>query len=105
MGGTYPTLFSSQEAHNLDQKIFSPYAYFCSPSQIIISIASISNQFITYRSALCKEEPDRKLYLAVPTHIYDRFFVMPLIQEIVEQNQMLLLVYNIAREAITRWKK
>lgn len=61
-------------------------------------------QFLTYRSALVKQEPDRKLYLAAPTHIYDRFFVMPFIQELTEQNQVPLLVYNIAQETIARWK-
>ncbi|MFB2979783.1 element excision factor XisH family protein [Microseira sp. BLCC-F43] len=63
-----------------------------------------AGQFITYRAALAKQEPDRKLYLAAPQHIYDRFLMMPFIQELTEQNQVPLLIYNIAQETIVLWK-
>ncbi|WP_206759005.1 PDDEXK family nuclease [Anabaena azotica] len=35
--------------------------------------------------------------------IYDRFFTTSFIQGLVEQNQLLLLIYNIDREVINRW--
>lgn len=62
-------------------------------------------QFITYRAALEKQEPDRTLYLAAPQQIYDRFFIMPFIQDVVQQNKVPMLVYNITQETISQWKK
>ena len=61
-------------------------------------------QFITYRAALAKQEPERQLYLAAPQHIYDRFLILPFIQELTEQNQVPLLIYNIEQEKIVQWK-
>ncbi|MDX2229688.1 MAG: element excision factor XisH family protein [Leptolyngbyaceae cyanobacterium bins.349] len=59
--------------------------------------------FIAYRTALRTQEEDRILYLAVPHDIYNRFFVTPFIEELVEQNQLFLLIYDIEREVIKRW--
>lgn len=33
-----------------------------------------TGQFVRYRLALDKQEPDRKLYLAIPAIFFDRFF-------------------------------
>lgn len=40
-------------------------------------------QFINYRTALRLEDPDRILYLAVPSAIYNDFFNLPFTQIIV----------------------
>jgi XisH protein len=37
-------------------------------------------QFRNYRRALRKKEPDRKLYLAVPEIVFNKFFTKPFIQ-------------------------
>jgi len=60
-------------------------------------------QFIAYRTALKSQDSQRVLYLAVSSDIYERFFVTSFIQELVEQNQMLLLIYDIDREVIQQW--
>lgn len=60
-------------------------------------------QFITYRLALQKLEPDRILYLAVPESLYDRFFATPLVQELIQQNTIYLIAYNIDLENIIKW--
>ncbi|MBD2606783.1 XisH family protein [Scytonema hofmannii FACHB-248] len=41
-------------------------------------------QFITYRAALRNQEPQRILYLAVSSDIYDRLFTTVFIHELVE---------------------
>ncbi|WP_416233613.1 element excision factor XisH family protein [Cronbergia sp. UHCC 0137] len=46
---------------------------------------------------------NRLLYLAVSSDIYARFFISPFIQELVEENQLFLIVYNIDREVIEKW--
>ncbi|WP_392533292.1 element excision factor XisH family protein [Nostoc sp. C117] len=59
--------------------------------------------FIAYRAALHTQDPKRVLYLAVSSDIYEWFFISPFIQGLVEQNQLLLLIYNIDREVIQQW--
>lgn len=60
-------------------------------------------QFIAYRTALKSQDSQRVLYLAVSSDIYERFFVTSFIQELVEQNQMFLLIYDIDKEVIQQW--
>ena len=52
-------------------------------------------QYLNYRYALRIKEPERTLYLAVPHPTYDEFFRLRFITEIVQDQQILLLVYNI----------
>jgi hypothetical protein len=61
-------------------------------------------QFQNYRSALRKTDPQRKLYLAVPSDIYNTFFQSQFIQEAIEEHQLLLIVYDSGNEVILQWK-
>ncbi|WP_371718123.1 element excision factor XisH family protein [Anabaena sp. UHCC 0204] len=49
------------------------------------------------------QDPKRVLYLAVSSDIHERFFITSFIQELVTQNQLLLLIYNIDMEVIEKW--
>ncbi|MFB8788618.1 MAG: element excision factor XisH family protein [Potamolinea sp.] len=60
-------------------------------------------QFINYRTALRREEPDRVLYLAVPDLAYNSFFQLDFPASVVEENFVKLLVYDIQMEQIVRW--
>jgi hypothetical protein len=60
-------------------------------------------QFITYRLALQKLEGDRILYLAVPENLYDKFFATSLVQELLQQNTIYLITYDIEQENIVKW--
>lgn len=75
---------------------------FLGPSKISEFYGALG-QFITYRAALRNQEPQRILYLAVSSDIYDRLFATVFIRELVEQNQVYLVIYNIDREVIERW--
>lgn len=61
-------------------------------------------QFINYRVALKKLEPERVLYLAVPTDIYQNFFTDSFVQEVIEEYQIKLLVFHIQKQEIALWK-
>jgi len=50
-------------------------------------------------------EPDRRLYLAVPLETYKTFFMLPFIQEGVEEYQLYLLVYDAEEKVIIVWQK
>jgi hypothetical protein len=60
-------------------------------------------QFLNYRDALAKVEPNRQLYLAVRLPIYESFFQRRFIVSAVERYQLRLVVYDVEREAIDRW--
>jgi len=85
-----------------DRKIAVEIKSFLGPSKITEFYAALG-QFIAYRAALQVQEKERILYLAVPGDIYSRFFVTPFIEEIVEQNQLYLLIYDVDQEVIKRW--
>lgn len=60
-------------------------------------------QFLNYRDALAKMEPDRHLYLAVRVPIYESFFQRRFILAAVERYQMQLMVYDVEQEVIVQW--
>jgi hypothetical protein len=61
-------------------------------------------QFINYRTALRTEDPERILYLAVPSLIYNDFFNLPFTQIVVSENNLKIIVYDIEKEEIITWK-
>lgn len=75
---------------------------FTAPSKIT-EFYSAMGQFIAYRTALCKQEPDRTLYLAVPDNLYDKFFATPFLQELIQQNHIYLITYDFNQEILTQW--
>lgn len=60
-------------------------------------------QFLDYRYALEEEEPDRKLYLAVPVKTYRAFFSLRFIQTVIRRSQLDLLIYDPDQEVIVQW--
>lgn len=62
-------------------------------------------QFLRYRSALQKEEPDRKLYLAMPFVFYERFFQDLFFLELLEETDISTIVYDQTNAIIKKWIK
>ncbi|MBD0386613.1 MAG: XisH family protein [Nostoc sp. C3-bin3] len=85
------------------KKIAVEIKSFLSPSKITELYAALG-QFIIYRIALQKQEINRTLYLAVPSTVYNEFFILPFIQSVIQTNQLCLLIYNIEQEAIAQWQ-
>ncbi|MBN3938879.1 XisH family protein [Nostoc sp. NMS9] len=90
-------------AEKQGQKIAVEIKSFLSPSKITELYAALG-QFIIYRIALQKQEANRTLYLAVPSTVYNDFFILPFIQSVIQTNQLCLLIYNIEQEAIAQWQ-
>lgn len=61
-------------------------------------------QFLNYQVALDKLEPERILYLAIPTDIYQDFFTDSFVQEVVKRYQIKLLVFHVQKQEIALWK-
>ncbi|WP_254175260.1 element excision factor XisH family protein [Planktothrix pseudagardhii] len=60
-------------------------------------------QFLNYRVALKVKEPNRVLFLAVPTKIYRNFFSGELAQLSVSEYQVKVLVFDPGQEVIVQW--
>ncbi|MEM9217120.1 MAG: element excision factor XisH family protein [Cyanobacteria bacterium P01_F01_bin.150] len=75
---------------------------FLGPSKITEFYGALG-QFIAYRAALQQEEPDRRLYLAAPENLYDKFFATPFVQSLITQNKVYLLTYDTSQEALIQW--
>jgi XisH protein len=60
-------------------------------------------QFLSYKIALELQEPDRKLYLAVPHETFDEFFVLDFTQTAIKRYDLKIIVYEPAKEEIIQW--
>jgi len=89
-------------AEREETKIAVEIKSFLGPSKISEFYGALG-QFITYRLALQKLEPERILYLAVPENLYGKFFATLLVQELIEQNNIYLITYDIDQEKIAKW--
>ena len=63
---------------------------------------SALGQFLNYRLALNLKEPERTLYLAVYSDIYDEFFSGRFIQRVIAEHQLKLLIFNPQQEEIVQ---
>jgi XisH protein len=61
-------------------------------------------QFLNYKLALKKNEPERILFLAVPQRVYNEFFTIDFIEESVSLYEVKILIYDIENEVIAEWK-
>jgi hypothetical protein len=84
------------------EKIAVEVKSFTKPSAISEFHTAVG-QYLNYRRALRSQEPDRILYLAVPSQTYDEFFRLRFIQEGVEEYQLRLVVYEIEGRSILKW--
>lgn len=60
-------------------------------------------QYLSYRYALRKADPDRKLFLAVPSQAWQTFFLTEDIQELVTEHALAVLVYLPDEEEVAEW--
>jgi hypothetical protein len=85
-----------------NEKIAVEVKSFISPSNVS-DFHTALGQFLNYRDALERIEPDRVLYLAVRATVYESFFQRRFIVAAVRRYQLRLIVYDIEREVIVQW--
>lgn len=84
------------------RKIAVEVKSFISPSNVS-EFHTALGQFLNYRDALEKIEPDRQLYLAVRVPIYQTFFQRRFILSAVDRYQLRLVIYDVQQEVIHQW--
>ena len=86
------------------EKIAVEVKSFLEKSSAISEFHTALGQFINYRGALRRREPERILYLAVPLTTYNTFFQLDFPKEMVEENQVKMIIYDVKNEVISEWK-
>ena len=73
-------------------------------SSTISEFHTAPGQFLNYRIALeVSSEPDRVLYLAVPTDTYQMFLRFEPAKTVVQRYEVRLITYNPTEEVIDQW--
>ncbi|MEA5508094.1 XisH family protein [Halotia wernerae UHCC 0503] len=86
------------------EKIAVEVKSFLEKSSAISEFHTALGQFINYRGALRRREPERVLYLAVPLTTYTTFFQLDFPQAMIEENKVKMIIYDIEQEVIVKWK-
>lgn len=86
------------------EKIAIEVKSFLERSSAISEFHTALGQFINYRGALRRREPERTIYLAVPLTTYKTFFQLDFPQEMVEENRIKMIIYDVEQEAIVEWR-
>ncbi|GAB4206792.1 MAG: hypothetical protein Fur006_64170 [Coleofasciculaceae cyanobacterium] len=60
-------------------------------------------QYVVYRDILLETALDFKLYLAITQGTYKSYFQRPLVQMIINRNQVKLLIVDAESEVIVQW--
>ena len=60
-------------------------------------------QFVFYRFLMQRYEPQRVLFLAVPKIAYNSLFISPEGLDLIENEKLKIIVYDINSEEIVRW--
>jgi hypothetical protein len=55
--------------------------------------------------ALRRKQPNRILYLAVPSEVYREFFLIQFIQEVIAEHKLKLLVFEPSKQEVILWKE
>jgi hypothetical protein len=85
------------------QKIAVEVKSFLERSSAISEFHTALGQFINYRGALRRRQPERILYLAVPLTTYKTFFQLDFPKEMIAENQVKVLIYDVEQEVIFQW--
>ncbi|MDZ8056469.1 MAG: XisH family protein [Aulosira sp. ZfuVER01] len=90
-------------AERQGQKIVVEVKSFLQKSSAISEFHTALGQFINYRGALRRVQPERVLYLAVPLTTYNTFFQLDFPKDMIGENQVKMLIYDVEQEVISQW--
>ena len=89
-------------AERAGRKIAVEIKSFAGKTEMVEFYAAVG-QFVTYRNAMRRQEPERILYLAVPIEAFETMFDTARGRDLREELAIFLLVYDAEEEAITQW--
>ena len=60
-------------------------------------------QYVLYRSILRRSQSTRLPYLAIPLHTYQSLFQKKIVQNLIQDEEIHLIVFNPSKEVIEQW--
>jgi XisH protein len=60
-------------------------------------------QFIIYRATLALREPDRELFLAIRKTVYEQTFTDPVVESLIQKEQIKIIVFDPETREIVKW--
>jgi hypothetical protein len=72
-------------------------------TSIVSEFNSALGQYLAYYKIISKTEPDRELYLAIPSEVYNFIFKKPFFIEMIDDYNLKLIVYEPSNEEIVKW--
>jgi hypothetical protein len=85
-----------------EQKIAVEIKSFISKSEID-DLENALGQYVLYEKVLAKNEPERKIFLAVRESVYVSIFEAEIGKMLLEDNELSLLVFNERSEEVSKW--
>ncbi|MEM9805514.1 MAG: XisH family protein [Cyanobacteria bacterium P01_D01_bin.56] len=89
-------------AHRQECKIAVEVKTFTGRSELD-DLEKALGQYVLYFDVLVELEPERTLYLALPTWAYESLFEEPLGQLLLKNQRLRLIVFDPEQEAIEQW--
>ena len=89
-------------ADRTNQKIAVEVKSFISASPVS-DLEQALGQYLLYESLMQKQYPDRLLYLAIRSTVYDSFFQEEIVQIVLESRRLKLLIFDETQEEIIQW--
>ncbi|MGD2184223.1 element excision factor XisH family protein [Lusitaniella coriacea] len=90
------------EAEKEGRKIAIEIKSFLSPSPVN-DLENALGQYILYRDALKRSQPDRILYLAISDKVYFDFFQEEIAQMVVKNQHLKLIVFDEKKAEVVKW--
>lgn len=84
------------------RKIAIEIKSFLSPSPVN-DLENALGQYILYRDALKRSQPERILYLAISDEVYLDFFQEEIAQMVVENQHLKLIIFDANKAEIVKW--
>lgn len=97
LGAEYPI-----GAEKGGRKIAVEIKSFIGPSDVYELGTSIGH-YNLYRDLLAELEPDRELYMAIPSHVFEGIFQEPIGQLVLKHEHVHLIVFDSGQERISQW--
>lgn len=89
-------------AQRAQQKIAVEVKSFISASPVS-DLEQALGQYLLYEDLMQIQYPDRILYLAIRSTVYNTFFQEPIVQIVLERRRLHLLIFDETQEAILQW--
>ena len=72
---------------------------------LISDFHNASGQYTNYRLLLKRNDPERKLYMALSDRSYDKISKDPLVWFLIKGHRVKMIIVDVEKEEIVQWKK